>query len=222
MQRDSASNVDTKTAGSIRGIIHFAGPPPPRRTVAVPSTCAPGQKGTTFATDVLVKDGYLQNAFVWVKQGLEGWKGDAPEEEVVLDQHACMYSPRIVGAQVGQRVTFVNSDPVLHNVRGVAQNNPTFNANMAAKGMRLGKTFQNPEVMIGAKCDVHPWMSGFVGIVAHPYFAVSGANGEVTLKNVPPGDYVVEAWHEVYGKQSAKVTVTPKGEATVELTFKPK
>ena len=217
----SGPGVDAANAGTIRGVVHFAGPTPARKMVAIPSTCAPG-KGSAFANDALVKDGLLQNAFVWIKGGLDTYDGKdgPPQEEVVLDQKACMYSPRIVGAQVGQRVTFVNSDPVLHNVRAVSEKNPTFNANMAAKGMRLGKTFTSQEVMVGAKCDVHPWMSGFVGVVKHPFFAVSGANGEVSLTNVPRGDYVLEAWHEIYGRQIAKVTVTPKGTAQAEFTFK--
>jgi plastocyanin len=172
-----------------------------------------------FANDVLVKDGRVQNAFVWIKEGMSDWKGAPPSEEVILDQHGCVYAPRVIGAEVGQRVTFVNSDPVLHNVRVVSDKNPTFNLNMAAKGMRLSKTFTAADVMLAAKCDVHPWMSGFIGVVPHPYYAVSGPAGELTLKNVPPGEYGVEAWHEVYGRKAKKVVVGANTAARVDFVF---
>jgi len=120
---------------------------------------------------------------------------------------------------VGQKVTFLNSDPVFHNVRTIAKDNATFNEAMATKDMRLTKTFGHPEIMVNAKCDVHPWMSGFVGVVAHPYFAVSNDKGEIVLANVPAGDYEVAAWHELFGRVSAKVKVEAKATATADLTL---
>jgi uncharacterized membrane protein/plastocyanin len=206
-------------AGSIEGTVRFTGGPHARKTITIPRECAPEGKGAIFANDVLVKDGRVQNAFVWIKEGMGEWKGAPPSEEVVLDQHGCMYGPRVIGAEVGQRVTFVNSDPVLHNVRVVSDKNPTFNLNMAAKGMRLSKTFGSADVMLAAKCDVHPWMGGFVGVVPHPYYAVSGAAGDFTLKGVPPGDYVVEVWHEVYGRKTQKVAVAAKTTARADFSF---
>jgi plastocyanin len=214
-------SVPPPNAGSIEGTVHYAGAPPARKTLAIPGTCAPEGKSavSVFANDVLVKDGRVQNAFVWIKEGMGDWKGAPPNEEVILDQHGCMYAPRVIGAEVGQRVTFVNSDPVLHNVRVISDKNPTFNLNMAAKGMRLSKTFTAPDVMLAAKCDVHPWMSGFIGVVPHPYYAVSGGAGEFALTGVPPGEYVVEAWHEVYGRKTQKVVVGTKTTARVDVSF---
>ena len=139
---------------------------------------------------------------------------------MLLDQRACTYGPHVLGAQVGQKVTFLNSDPVFHNVRTIAKDNPPFNEAMATKDMRLTKTFGRPEIMVNAKCDVHPWMSSFIGVVAHPYFAVSNERGEVTLQNVPAGEHTVAAWHELFGKVTAKVKVEPKETAKVDLALK--
>jgi hypothetical protein len=108
---------------------------------------------------------------------------------------------------------------VFHNVRAIAISNPTFNEAMANKGMKLTKSFGKPEIMVNAKCDVHPWMSGFVGVVAHPYFAVSAANGEIVLENVPAGEHEVDAWHEVFGRIQQKVKVMPKETAKVDLVL---
>jgi len=86
--------------------------------------------------------------------------------------------------------------------------------------MRLEKVFEKTEVAVRAKCDVHPWMSAFIGVVPHPFYAVSGPSGEFSLVNVPEGTYEIEAWHEVFGRQTQKVTIKPRETATLTLTFR--
>lgn len=207
------------TVGTLKAEVHFEGAVPPNKQLNV-GTCTSDVKGPVFADTALVKDGKLQNAFVWIKTGLDGYKGPAaPAEPVVMDQSGCMYHPHVVGARVGQKVVFLNSDAVLHNVRSVAEANAPFNDMMSSKGMRLEKVFDKTEVPVRAKCDVHPWMSAFVGVVPHPFFAVSGAGGDVTLANVPEGEYEVEAWHEVFGRQTGKARVKARETAQITLTF---
>ncbi len=196
------------------------GKPPPLKELNL-GTCTTDSKGPVYSDTVLVKDGKLQNVFVWVKKGLESYKGaEAPAEPIVMDQKGCVYHPHVIGAQVGQKVVFLNSDPVLHNVRTVSDQNAPFADMMPTKDMRLTKTFDKQEVMVRAKCDVHPWMASFVGVVAHPFFAVSSEAGEFTLQNVPEGDYEIEAWHEAYGRQTSKVKVEPRKTVTTAFTFR--
>ena len=208
-----------KATGTVRAVVKFAGTVPPQLELAIPANCAPDVKGPFFSNTALVKAGLVQNAFVWLEKGAGEWAEAPPAEEVVVDQRACMYGPRVVGALVGQKVTFLNSDPVFHNVRSIAKENATFNEAMASKGMRLTKTFGHPEIMVNAKCDVHPWMNGFVGVLPHPYFAVSSDKGAIVLENVPVGEVEIAAWHEVFGRVSARVKVEPKGTATTELVL---
>ena len=206
--------------GTVVGTVKLDGKPPPARELNL-GTCTTDSNGPVFSETVLTKDGKLQNAFVWVKSGLESYKGaEAPAEPIVMDQKGCIYHPHVIGAQVGQKVVFLNSDPVLHNVRSTAEINAPFNDMMPTKDMRLAKTFDKQEVMIRAKCDVHPWMASFVGVVAHPFFAVSSDTGEFTLRNVPEGDYEIEAWHEAYGRQSQKVKIEGRKTATTAFTFR--
>ena len=143
-----------------------------------------------------------------------------PTEEHVVDQKGCVYFPHVSGVRVGQPVTFLNSDATFHNVRTVTEANSAFNEGMAGKDLRITKTFDKPEVMVRAKCDVHPWMAGFVGAVPHPFFAVSSEAGEFTLENVPVGDYEIEAWHESFGKKSLKLSVAPRATAQADFTLK--
>lgn len=206
--------------GTIKATILLEGTPPPNKEINI-GTCVSDVKGPITSDAVLVSGGKLQNAFVWLKTGIDTSKvPPPPSEPVVMDQKGCMYKPHVIGARVGQKVVFLNSDPVLHNVRSVADSNAPFNDMMPTKDMRLEKTFEKAEVPVRAKCDVHPWMAAFIGVVPHPFFAVSGADGAVQLMNVPEGDYEIEAWHEVFGKKSEKIKVKARDTVNVTLTFR--
>jgi uncharacterized membrane protein/plastocyanin len=212
--------ANESVVGVVKGAVHLEGTPPPSKQINI-GTCVSDVKGPVTSDAVLANAGKLQNAFVWIKSGLDAYKAPAATPEpVVLDQKGCMYRPHVVGARVGQKVIFLNSDPVPHNVRSLTEANATFNETMPAKDMRIEKVFEKTEVPVRAKCDFHPWMAAFVGVVPHPFFAVSGKDGEFSLVNVPEGDYEVEAWHEVFGRQTAKLHVKPREVVAVTLTFK--
>jgi uncharacterized membrane protein/plastocyanin len=203
--------------GVVKGVVRLEGTPPPPKKLNL-GTCTTEASGPVYSDAVLVQGDKLQNAFVWIKGGLDGYKAPPPAPApIVVDQKGCLYKPHVVGARVGQKVVFLNSDPVLHNVRAVTDENPSFNEMMPTKDMRLTKTFDKEEIMVRAKCDVHPWMAAFVGVVSHPFYAVSSEAGEFTLRNVPEGELEIEAWHEVFGRQAQKVTVSPR--KTIEITF---
>ena len=219
-QGGPAQVANEAVVGTVRGVVRLEGTPPPPKELNL-GTCTTEVKGPVYDNAVLVKDGKLQNVFVWIKKGVESYKApSAPAEPVVMDQRGCMYTPHVVGAQVGQTVVFLNSDPVLHNVRTVADANATFNEMMQTKDTRLTKVFDAPEVPVRAKCDVHPWMSAFVGVVPHPWYAVSDEAGAFTLVNVPEGELELEAWHEAYGRKSQTVTVAARGTAEVSFAFR--
>jgi len=212
--------ANESVVGSVKGTVNLEGTPPPNKTINI-GTCVSDAKGPVNEDKVLVHGGKLQNSFIWIKSGLDNYKaGDPPAEPIVLDQKGCIYKPHVIGARVGQKVVVLNSDPVLHNVHSETKQNSEFNEMMPTKDMRIEKVFEKPEVPIRAKCDVHPWMSAYVGVVAHPFYAVTDASGTFTLNNVPEGDYEIEAWHEVYGRQTAKLKVKAREAATVTLTFK--
>jgi plastocyanin len=212
--------ANESTVGTVKGTVLLEGTPPPNKPINI-GTCVSDAKGPVTSDAVLSQGGKLQNAFVWIKTGLDNYKGPAaPEEPIVLDQKGCMYRPHVVGARVGQKVVILNSDPVLHNVHSETKQNSEFNEMMPTKDMRIEKVFEKTEVPVRAKCDVHPWMSAFIGVVPHPFFAVTDANGSFTLNNVPEGEYDIEAWHEVFGRQTGKLKVKPREAATVTLTFK--
>ena len=162
-----------------------------------------------LASDSVIvnSNGTLKNVFVYVKEGLAGKTFEAPKDPVVFDQKGCQYSPKVFGIMVKQPLEITNSDDTLHNVHAVPTAGQGFNLGMPIKGMKLKKTFDKPEVMVKIKCEVHPWMAAYAGVLEHPYYAVTGEDGAAVIKDLPAGEYTIEIWHEKYGTQTQKVTV---------------
>lgn len=169
---------------------------------------------------VVSADGGLDNVFVYVKRGLEGRTFPPASGPAQLEQRGCTYNPHVMGLRTGQPLEIINSDPTLHNIHALPVKNPPFNLGQPIQGMRSTKTFQTPEITVPIKCDVHPWMSAYVGVVDHPFFAVTAAGGAYTLNGLPPGEYVIESWHERLGVQTQDVKVGPGEEAQVSFVFK--
>jgi hypothetical protein len=90
----------------------------------------------------------------------------------------------------------------------------------ATRGTVIRRSFAAPETMITFKCDVHGWMTAYAGVVSHPYFAVTDAHGRFEMKGLPPGDYVIAAWHEKFGTRTEHVTVGPRESKEIAFTFK--
>ena len=214
----AAPAFDPATAGTLMGMIALEGTPPEAETIRMNSDPACVELATDTETEYYVvgEGGGLGNVFVYVKEGLTG-SFPAATETVVLDQQGCRYRPHVFGVQVGQTLEIVNSDMTLHNIHATPSVNAEFNMGQPIQGMRAERTFDAPEIMVPFQCDVHSWMNAYVGVLDHPYFAVTGADGKFDIGNLPPGDYVIEAWHEELGTQTQNVTVGES--ATVEAGF---
>ncbi|HWN82715.1 MAG TPA: carboxypeptidase regulatory-like domain-containing protein [Candidatus Udaeobacter sp.] len=211
--------------GSIAGKIMLTGEAPkatPIKMDADPYCKSQHEQSATSESVVTNPDGSLRNVFIYVKSGLPaGQTYAAPTEPATIDQHGCTYHPHVQGIMVGQPLTILNSDGTLHNIHSLAKNSKQFNLGMPTKGMKLTQKFTGEEVMVRVKCDVHPWMECWMGVLNHPFYSVSGDNGAFEIKNLPPGTYEVEAWHEKFGVQTQSVTVTAGQPATVSFTFAP-
>jgi hypothetical protein len=142
-----------------------------------------------------------------------------PAEPVLIDQSDCLFTPRVVGARVGQVVQFRNSDPLLHNVHGMTATTNDFNVAQPIQGTVTDVRLEAETGMLQVKCDLHRWMTEYIGVVDHPYFAVSDASGSFTIRNVPAGRHTVVAWHEKLGALEQTVGVEPGATADVELTY---
>ena len=217
------SKVDPATAGDIKGVVTLTGAAPKNEPIrmnadpiCVKQTASQGaQSQETF----VVNGDKLANVFVYVKDGLGSYSYDPPSGTATLDQRGCRYTPHVFGVRVGQQIEIVNSDPTLHNIHAIPKANPEFNTGQPIQGMKMNHTFKAKEVMVPFKCDVHGWMNAYVGVLDHPYFAVSKEDGSFEFKGLPPGTYTIEAWHEKLGATTQSVTIGAKESKDVSFTF---
>ena len=156
---------------------------------------------------------------MFFKEGLEGRSFPAATDVLTINQQGCRYTPHVFGMQVGQTLQIVNSDPTLHNIHATPSVNDEFNMGQPIQNMTFERTFDSAEVMVPFKCDVHGWMNAYVGVLDHPYFATTALDGLFDISSLPPGDYIVEAWHEALGTQTQNITVTTGGTTEVSFTF---
>jgi hypothetical protein len=213
--------VDPATAATIAGTVVFEGTPPQNPAINMGSDPACGS-GPVTSESILVDNGGLQNVFISIKEDLGSqYAFDVPTEPVKLDQKGCHYTPHVLGLRANQPLEVSNSDNTLHNIHAMPETNREFNQGQAMAGIKNTVTFATPEVLIRFKCDVHSWMHAYIGVVDHPYFAVSGSGGKFELKTVPPGTYTIEAVHEKLGRQTQSITLGEKDAKTITFTFKP-
>ncbi len=208
-------------SGDVTGSVRFEGTPPkmPRIMFAGDPSCMREHPSPVYSEEVVVNgNGTLKNVLVYIKDGPAEYTSSPPGMPVTLDQNGCMYRPHVLGLQTGQPLEVLNSDGTLHNVHIMAKLNPAMNRGEPRRGAKFEVKFDKPEI-IKVKCDVHPWMSAYVGVFATPYFAVTGDDGSFTLRNLPPGQYTLEAWHERYGTRTARVSIGPKGVSKAEFVF---
>ncbi|HEY6191559.1 MAG TPA: carboxypeptidase regulatory-like domain-containing protein [Bacteroidota bacterium] len=210
-------------AGTIVGKVNFKGTKPPVTmiTMGADQKCLKMHEGKQVPSEktVVNSNNTLQWSFVYVKKGLEGKKFPVAKDKKSIDQRGCTYHPHVFGMMANQPLEIVNSDATLHNIHALPKNSTPFNMAQPKQGMKNVKTFATSEVMVKVKCDVHSWMAAYVGVLDHPFYSVTDDKGSFEIKGLPAGDYEVEAWHEVYGTQTMKVTVGASDTKTVDFTF---
>lgn len=212
-------------AGDITGKITAKGTPPPERKLPLDPNCGRLWENKEEATTrfyVIGKNGELADVFVYLKEGVKDTGPAGPDvKPALIDQVGCEYVPYVSGLQTGQTLLVRNSDPVLHNVHPtpIVPGNQERNLAQLPKSKDLEFTFPNQEIFLRFKCDVHPWMFSYVGVVNHPYFAVTGKDGTFTIENVPPGKYTLEVYHRKAGKQTREIEVSDDGAKDVNFTL---
>ncbi len=223
----------TGKEGSVAGVISYTGtaPEPKKIDTAADSQCS--SKAPNLMTEEwAVKDGKVANTFVYIKEGtladgtkISGYSFDTPTAAAPLDQNGCHYKPHVSGVMVKQAINITNSDPTTHNIHFTPKNNPDWNQSQPNGAAALIHKLNAPEVspsLVAVKCNQHPWMKSYVGVLKHPFFAVSAEDGSYTIKGVPPGKYTVVAWHEGGANGTEKtmeVTVPASGAGKADFSW---
>lgn len=210
------------SGATLSGNVKIKGEIPKRRKISSSSDpkCAATHGGDGIYTDEVVADaaGNVQWGFVYVKEGLPADKLAPPKTPVVVEQKGCRFEPHVFGAMVGQDVLFRNQDPLMHIVHVQPRNNREFGFSQATKGEERAKQFTAKET-IRLFCDVHPWMVAWIVVLDHPYYGVTGPDGKYKIKNLPPGKYTVEVWHEAYKAVTQEIEVKGKEARTANFVL---
>jgi plastocyanin len=210
-------------ASTITGTVTFDGKTPNLKPIAMDAepVCHKKHGGKPAPAEMLILGGgnTMGNIMVWVSKGLPAGKAfPAPKTPVTLDQDGCVYKPHVMGIMVGQTYRILNNDGILHNIHTLPKINAAFNRGQPATVKEMTTTFAKPEAMLQVKCDVHPWMTAYIGVFTHPFFAVTSADGKFSIPGLDAGTYEITAWHERLGTQTATVTVS--GTDTKSQDFK--
>jgi hypothetical protein len=218
---DRVASAQPAARGTIKGHVRLSGEEPGNPVIRMGKDpmCAAVNRGKQVVQENVVAslDGSLANVFVRLQGTFP--PTPVPSEPVTIDQRSCVYIPRVLGVRVGQPLQVRNDDEILHNVHSLSVKSNTFNVSEPKAGMVQQFKMKDEEVMLRIKCDIHSWMTTYVGVVSNPYFAVSNKAGTFEIANVPPGTYTIIAWQERYGPVMKTVTVKAGATATVDFAY---
>ena len=206
-------------AGTIKGTVSYAGSNKKPKTLKMDSdpVCGNSHSVPPAKEDfILDENNNFKNVIVWLKD--VNYDGKLSEESALIDQIGCVYTPHVNVVTTGQKVLIKNSDKALHNVNSKSKINESFNSAQPAGVPDIEKTFNSPEDPFYIKCDVHPWMKAWVMVADHPYFAVTDANGNFEINNVPDGTYEVMFWQEKLSNLPKKKYIQVNHAKTVNVS----
>ncbi len=208
---DLASPTFGNTA--IAGRITFDGAVPAPTPIGNAEFCGEVMSETVVVGD---EDG-LANVLVYLDGAPSSSGVDQPA--ALLDQDRCRFVPHVLAVQIGQPLNVVNGDPMRHNVHYKPARNEHVNLAFETGGMQKTVSFTVPEERpTTIKCDIHPWMTAYIGVFSHPFFAVTDERGRYEIARVPAGEYELVAWHEIFGEKREAIVVADVGAGAVGVT----
>ena len=212
----------TTTTASLKGTVRFEGklPQPKPISMAADPSCARQHLSPMFAQQVMTDSkGDLQDVVVFVAEGLGDRTFEVPTLPAVVEQKGCMYLPHVLAVRANQPLHLVNDDSTSHNIHPTPINNREWNK-AEPPGSSVDEAFAREEIAIPVKCNVHPWMHGYIAVFKHPFFAVTGKDGNFDLSGLPPGTYTIKAWHETLGTSTQTITLGANESKQISFVFK--
>jgi len=210
------------SVSAIRGVVKFEGTLPKAKSISMAAdpSCAKQHPGLISTPEVLADSkGGLQDVLVFISDGLGDRTFDPPAQPVVITQKGCLYQPHVLAVQANQPIEVVNDDPTMHNIHPTPTNNREWNK-AELPGAKQEEAFAREEIAIPVRCNIHPWMRGYIAVLKNPYFAVTKPDGTFDLPNLPPGTYTIKAWQEKLGTSTQTITVDANQTKEINFVFK--
>jgi Polysaccharide lyase family 4, domain II len=208
--------------GSITGEVRFSDDPPKLPVIKVSKD--QDYCGENFPNEIYLIDsnGGMSGVVVSLEVAPAA-EGPDPQKENLLSNTGCNYAPRVLAMRKGERLKVHNNDPKLHIPHSYLDQRTVFNLSLPFRGTSIDATkkIRRPGIM-KVVCDTHAWMLAYIHVFDHPFFAVTDERGAFTIRNLPPGTYMLKAWHEDAGVKIQEITVPPNEEARVNFEFRKK
>jgi len=209
--------LDVKDGGSISGEVKYQGDAPaPAKLPVTKDTEVCGKEKASPDLQVGANKG-IKNVVVYIKGINKGKKMEVPAAHPQFDQKQCEYHPHVLAFPAGTTIDILNSDGILHNIHTTSTANPAFNVAQPKFKKKIEQKIEKPEMPIKVQCDAHGWMHAWWISQDHPYYAVTDDSGAFKIADVPPGDYEIELWHEILGKQTQKASVKSGADSKVAV-----
>jgi hypothetical protein len=210
--------IEVKNGGAIEGVVEFMGANVPQDKMLKLSSETKYCGSSLPEGKYLIKDGKIANVVVSIVDIKTGKA--MPVQPVTLTNVKCIFEPHVAVGFKGGKVIQKNDDPIFHNIHTYLNGKTMFNIGLPEKGSSVTKPLLR-EGLMEVTCDSHPWMKGYIQIFDHPYAAVTDAKGDFSIKDIPPGTYTVEAWHEALGKvKVGSVKVESGKTAKIKMEYK--
>jgi plastocyanin len=216
------ASTDTTAGSELSGKVVVRGQPSRNHSIimAADPECLKLHSGPAMSEEIVTgPENALANVVVYISEGLGSGSFDPPKQPVVIEQKGCQYYPHVVALEAGQKLEVRNDDATTHNIHPLPLNNREWNQSQAQGVPPFEATFGREEVSIPVKCNIHPWMKGYIAVFKHPYFAVTGKDGRFVLKGLPAGNYTITAWHEKLGTLAQKAAINSHEAKQMDFVF---
>ena len=204
--------------GALEGVVRLAGEALPAstrvRNTTDPEACGPEHSLEDLSVSAETRGvEYVTATLVDVPDGAIP---AGPPRRLVIDNHECRFLPHAAVARVGDTIVAKNSDTLFHTTH---YHGPlAANVGLPTQGVTVSRVVERTGVII-VLCDVHGWMKAFIRVDNHRFHAVSNELGFLRIAGIPPGDYMLELWHERLGTQQVQVEIRPDETARVDIEY---
>ncbi len=210
--------MEVKNGGSIEGVVEYAGATVPKDPILKLSS-ETKYCGNSLPTEkYVIKDRKIKNVVVYIEEVRAGKA--IPSEPIILTNLKCAFVPHVAVGFKGNQFIERNDDTIFHSIHTYLNGRTLYSIGLHEKGASVIKTLTKTGI-VEANCDSHTWMRGYLYVFDHPYAAVTDEKGEFSLKDVPPGTYTIEAWHEALGKvKTVNVKVEGGKASKIKIEYK--
>jgi len=209
--------IPFRNGGSIEGTVEFVGATVPADPMLTLTSETKYCGNSLPAKKYLIKDRRIENVVVSLV-GIKAGK-PIPRDSVTIANLKCEFVPHVTVNFKGNKIIMKTEDPVFHtfDVHVSIGGKELYHVALPEKGSSVTKTLPKAG-LLALSCYVHPWQHAYVYVFDHPYAAVTDEQGRFSIKDIPPGTYAVEAWHETLGTKK-NVDVEIESGKTTSIKF---